>query len=58
MSIDAEFLAFVRVLSDGGDDEQAVELLSAALADALPARNEPEAVALAEAVGLLLRLHV
>ncbi|WFR83271.1 hypothetical protein [Arthrobacter sp. Y-9] len=56
MSIDAEFLAFVRVLSDGGDDEQAVELLSAALADAPPARTEPEAVALAEAVGLLLRL--
>lgn len=56
MSIDAEFLAFVRVLSDGGDDEQAVELLSAALADAPPARAEPEAVALAEAVGLLLRL--
>lgn len=57
MSIDAEFLAFVRVLSDGGDDEQAVELLSAALADAQPARSEPEAVALAEAVGLLLRLE-
>lgn len=56
MSIDAEFLAFVRVLSDGGDDEQAVELLSAALADVQPARDEPEAVALAEAVGLLLRL--
>ncbi|MDQ0709562.1 hypothetical protein QFZ52_002214 [Arthrobacter woluwensis] len=57
MSIDAEFLTFVRVLSDGGDDEQAVELLSAALADAAPARTEPEAVALAEAVGLLLRLR-
>lgn len=56
MSIDAGFLAFVRVLSDGGDDEQAVEVLSAALADAPPARTEPEAVALAEAVGLLLRL--
>ncbi|MEZ2370544.1 tetratricopeptide repeat protein [Arthrobacter sp. RCC_34] len=56
MSIDAEFLAFVRVLSDGGDDEQAVQLLSAALADARPARTEPEAVAVAEAVGLLLRL--
>lgn len=56
MSIDAEFLAFVRVLSDGGDDDQAVQLLGAALADARPARNEPEAVAVAEAVGLLLRL--
>jgi|GEM_PF-6296550 len=56
MSIDAEFLEFVRVLSEGGDERQAVQLLTAALADARPAQNEPDAVACAEAVGLLLRL--
>ena len=57
MSIDAGFLAFIRVLSDGGDEDQAVQLLTDALADAVPARNEAEAVACAEAVGLLLRME-
>ncbi|MFJ3956255.1 tetratricopeptide repeat protein [Arthrobacter sp. NPDC090010] len=56
MTIDADLLAFVRVLSDGGDDDQAVRILEASFENLDPAPDEPAALLYAEAMALLIRL--